>query len=49
MEESASLFGWWLYGTVHMIKLLTCCISGDKTKQKQVLEKTGENGIRSVV
>lgn len=49
MEESASWFGWWLYGTVHMIKLLTCCISGDKTKQKQVLEKTVENGIRSVV
>lgn len=25
MEESASWFWWWLYGTVHMIKVLTCC------------------------
>lgn len=49
MEESASWFWWWLYGTVHMIKVLTCCTSGDKTKQKQVLEKTGEIGRRSVV
>ena len=49
MEESASWFWWWLYGTVHMIKVLSCCTSGDKTKQKQVLEKTGEIGRRSVV
>ena len=48
-EESASWFWWWLYGTVHMIKLLTCCTSEDKTKQNQVLEKTGEIRIRSVV